>query len=63
MSHDSDPQRRADDAGWLLTAAERDHVPVPYGKQQCLQCGNLISDVAGSKAAVCSNCGFKDPCC
>lgn len=36
---------------------------LPYGKQACLQCGFLISDIAGSKAAVCPRCGFKDPCC
>ena len=36
---------------------------LPYGKQPCLQCGFLISDIAGSKAAVCARCGFKDPCC
>ncbi len=37
--------------------------PPPYGKQLCPQCGYLISDIAGSKAAICLNCGFKDPCC
>jgi predicted RNA-binding Zn-ribbon protein involved in translation (DUF1610 family) len=36
---------------------------IPYGKQPCPRCGTLISEVAGSKAAICPNCGFKDPCC
>ena len=36
---------------------------LPYGKQPCLQCGYPISEVAGSKAAICPRCGFKDPCC
>ena len=36
---------------------------IPYGKQPCLRCGYLISEIAGSKAAICPNCGFKDPCC
>ncbi len=32
-------------------------------KQSCPQCGEKIGVVAGSKDAICSNCGFKDPCC
>ena len=54
----------------LTPAAELVGVPpttadprLPYGKQPCLQCGYPISEVAGSKAAICPNCGFKDPCC
>jgi predicted RNA-binding Zn-ribbon protein involved in translation (DUF1610 family) len=31
--------------------------------QPCPQCGTRIGVVAGSKDAICSNCGFKDPCC
>ena len=42
---------------------EEDEERLPYGKQPCLQCGYPISDVAGSKAAICPRCGFKDPCC
>ena len=44
-------------------AATEDEEQVPFGKQPCLQCGYPISDIAGSKAAICPNCGFKDPCC
>jgi ribosomal protein L32 len=32
-------------------------------KQKCPNCGHLIGVVAGSKEAICKNCGFKDPCC
>lgn len=32
-------------------------------KQPCPKCGFLIGVVAGSKEAICRNCGFKDPCC
>ena len=32
-------------------------------KQNCPVCGNEIGIVAGSKDAICTNCGFKDPCC
>jgi predicted RNA-binding Zn-ribbon protein involved in translation (DUF1610 family) len=31
--------------------------------QPCPQCGFLIGIIAGSKEAICKNCGFKDPCC
>lgn len=31
--------------------------------QKCPQCGYEIGVVAGSKEAICKNCGFKDPCC
>lgn len=32
-------------------------------KQDCPVCGDKIGIVAGSKDAICTNCGFKDPCC
>lgn len=32
-------------------------------KQPCPQCGFAIGVVAGSKEAICTNCGYKDPCC
>lgn len=32
-------------------------------KQECPQCSYPISAIAGSKEAICPNCGFKDPCC
>lgn len=32
-------------------------------KQLCPVCGHEIGVVAGSKEAICKNCGFKDPCC
>lgn len=32
-------------------------------KQDCPVCGSKIGVVAGSKDAICTNCGFKDPCC
>jgi hypothetical protein len=31
--------------------------------QPCLVCGGAIGVVAGSKEAICTNCGYKDPCC
>lgn len=31
--------------------------------QLCPQCGYRIGNVAGTKEAICNNCGFKDPCC
>lgn len=34
-----------------------------HGRIPCPVCGFLIGAVRGSKAAVCSNCGFKDGCC
>ena len=53
----------ADDARPAGAAPEPEAAVLGYGKQPCLQCGYPISDVAGSKAAICPNCGFKDPCC
>ena len=32
-------------------------------KQECLVCGYDVGVVAGSKGAICRNCGYKDPCC
>lgn len=32
-------------------------------KQPCPQCGFPIGVVAGTKDAICKNCGFKDACC
>lgn len=32
-------------------------------KQSCPVCGEPIGIIAGSKEAICTNCGFKDPCC
>jgi len=31
--------------------------------QPCPVCNFLIGSLAGSKDAICQNCGFKDPCC
>lgn len=31
--------------------------------QKCPRCGYEIGNVAGSKEAICRNCGYKDPCC
>lgn len=31
--------------------------------QDCPNCGNMIGAQAGSKEAICKNCGYKDPCC
>lgn len=31
--------------------------------QPCPCCGFRIGIVAGTKDAICTNCGFKDPCC
>jgi hypothetical protein len=31
--------------------------------QPCPSCGYPIGIVAGTKDAICLNCGFKDPCC
>lgn len=33
------------------------------GRIPCPVCGHPIGAVRGSRAAVCSNCGFKDSCC
>ena len=38
---------------------EGERVPVA----PCPQCGFTMMAVRGSRAAVCSNCGFKDSCC
>lgn len=32
-------------------------------KQLCPVCKEEISDMPGSRDAVCHNCGYKDPCC
>jgi hypothetical protein len=48
----SDPEPRA----WEL------ELPV-LGRIPCPVCGHPIGAVRGSKAAICSNCGFKDGCC
>ena len=31
--------------------------------QPCPVCGHEIGLQAGSKDAICTNCGYKDPCC
>lgn len=31
--------------------------------QPCPRCNFPIGAVAGSKEAICRNCGYKDPCC
>ncbi len=31
--------------------------------QPCPQCNHPIGVIAGTKEAICKNCGFKDPCC
>ena len=31
--------------------------------QPCPVCNFLIGALAGSKDAICQNCGYKDPCC
>lgn len=31
--------------------------------QLCPVCKSVISDMPGSRDAVCHNCGYKDPCC
>jgi predicted RNA-binding Zn-ribbon protein involved in translation (DUF1610 family) len=55
------PERAADGEE---TAADRPPEPeLRYGRQPCPQCGFPICDIAGSKAAICPNCGFKDSCC
>jgi len=33
------------------------------GRIPCPVCGFPIGAVRGSKAAICTNCGFKDGCC
>ena len=35
----------------------------PKRTQPCPRCNFPIGVVAGSKEAICTNCGFKDPCC
>ncbi|GEM_PF-5261462 len=57
------PDREAPTDRQRGAGAPDEPAPLPYGKQPCLQCGYLISAVAGSKAAICPCCGFKDPCC
>ncbi|HEY8490764.1 MAG TPA: hypothetical protein VIO14_07200 [Dehalococcoidia bacterium] len=31
--------------------------------QPCVRCGAPMSAIKGSKAAVCTRCGYKDDCC
>lgn len=31
--------------------------------QRCPVCGSEMSAIAGSKDAICGNCGFKESCC
>jgi hypothetical protein len=37
--------------------------PERNGHIACPVCGFPIGAVRGSKAAICTNCGFKDGCC
>ncbi|MDE2105095.1 MAG: hypothetical protein KGL39_48095 [Patescibacteria group bacterium] len=32
-------------------------------EQACPSCGHFMPSVAGRKDAVCSRCGYKEPCC
>ncbi|MBM2809701.1 MAG: hypothetical protein HW416_460 [Chloroflexi bacterium] len=57
----SDKGRPASDAYPLDPAADprrEDWASIP-----CPVCGFPIGAVRGSKAAICTNCGFKDGCC
>ena len=64
MSEAAEPKPSPDEAPPADPAAsDFARAASAYGKQPCLQCGYPISDIAGSKAAICPNCGFKDPCC
>ena len=31
--------------------------------EPCPVCGFPIAAIAGSKQAICQNCGYKEPCC
>ena len=31
--------------------------------EPCPRCGYPLLAIAGSKQAICKNCGYKEPCC
>lgn len=43
----------------IRSAHRKSETPV----QGCPRCGMSMNAIAGSKMAVCSNCGYKEPCC
>lgn len=45
------------------TPKEIDDYLLHEGKRPCPICNFPIGKVAGTKEAICKNCGFKDPCC
>lgn len=47
----------------LKETISRDTTGPKKPSQPCPKCGFPIGVVAGSKEAICKNCGFKDPCC
>jgi hypothetical protein len=53
-------------SGWLADPPEDvnpDTEIVIMDIQPCPACGFPMPAVAGSKRAVCRNCGYKEPCC
>jgi hypothetical protein len=36
---------------------------LPPNYQACPQCDYPMVAIAGSKQAICRNCGYKEPCC
>ena len=43
----------------IRSARRKSETPV----QDCPRCGMSMGAIAGSKTAICSNCGYKEPCC
>lgn len=43
----------------IRSAQRKSETPV----QDCPRCGMSMVAIAGSKLAVCGNCGYKEPCC
>ncbi len=41
------------------SAQRKSQTPV----QDCPRCGMSMNAIAGSKMAICGNCGYKEPCC
>ncbi len=45
-----------------LTAQE-ENKKVCLRTQKCIMCGGEMGDMPGSRDAICTTCGYKDPCC
>ncbi|MBI4136876.1 hypothetical protein HY469_02325 [Candidatus Roizmanbacteria bacterium] len=53
------PARQVQHYSYSVDVDIRAYRPVQF----CPVCSEVIGALAGSRDAICKNCGYKDPCC